>query len=714
MIREVAYRLKVDGKAETKRAFAEVGEAGASAGKVTADGFAQAGTAAEAAALRATAAQERQMAAWTVQASKAREIQNAMARNASFDAILGVGGLRKSAEESAKVFEEAFAGGLTRLQRSSRVNLTRQAADVFTMAAMGASPAMIGVSQGPQVIDAWATSGIKLNATMLATAAALGGVGIAAGALALVVKREADAWNAKVAAQRDAVAVSDKLALLNQQLANASSAMAPVLLAEAAALQAKADASYRSAAADRDRLRIEAELSGLGGDGDRAVAGFARANQMQGVVDQKGVDAFNRSVETTRTKLRALATDAKAARDQLDSGFDAAGRALSAGSRADLSRTLANAMTVGQTEALRLKAQRDRFLSAGNASTAKDFASLQDDAERLLRDARGPQRATAGSGSAPAVASATARALAEVRDVGREIDQAERERLDAMRQANGLTDIRLGFALKLAQISNEGIDLLEREIYFRQLVAQLTGQGLDAETARPEAARQVRLEAEAEARVRGRTPEGFTASAAIMEAVRAKLGDIDTNPLTDKLQMAGAYFGDALRDGMMAAAHNDNFFAAFKERLGYTITSAFADRASAGLTDLLFGKKDGGGGLISLGLKALGGIGHNARGTANWRGGLSWVGEQGPELLDIPAGSRVMDAGRSAAVAGGGVRVSFDLRGAVMTSDLLRQMESMAANAANGAERRAVSTAAQQAGPAAHDYLDRNSLLAAG
>ena len=34
--------------------------------------------------------------------------------------------------------------------------------------------------------------------------------------------------------------------------------------------------------------------------------------------------------------------------------------------------------------------------------------------------------------------------------------------------------------------------------------------------------------------------------------------------------------------------------------------------------------------------------GHNATGTENWRGGLTWVGETGPELVDLPRGSKIM------------------------------------------------------------------------
>lgn len=37
-----------------------------------------------------------------------------------------------------------------------------------------------------------------------------------------------------------------------------------------------------------------------------------------------------------------------------------------------------------------------------------------------------------------------------------------------------------------------------------------------------------------------------------------------------------------------------------------------------------------------------GSVGSNADGTNNWRGGPTWVGERGPELVDLPKGSRVL------------------------------------------------------------------------
>ena len=44
----------------------------------------------------------------------------------------------------------------------------------------------------------------------------------------------------------------------------------------------------------------------------------------------------------------------------------------------------------------------------------------------------------------------------------------------------------------------------------------------------------------------------------------------------------------------------------------------------------------------------------NASGTTNWRGGLTWVGERGPELINLPRGSQVFSNQRSMAMAGAG------------------------------------------------------------
>ena len=63
------------------------------------------------------------------------------------------------------------------------------------------------------------------------------------------------------------------------------------------------------------------------------------------------------------------------------------------------------------------------------------------------------------------------------------------------------------------------------------------------------------------------------------------------------------------------------------------------------------------------------GVGKNAGGTNNWRGGMTMVGEQGPELVNLPRGSQVVpaDATRNMMNGGGGsitYAPAIDARGA--------------------------------------------------
>jgi len=47
---------------------------------------------------------------------------------------------------------------------------------------------------------------------------------------------------------------------------------------------------------------------------------------------------------------------------------------------------------------------------------------------------------------------------------------------------------------------------------------------------------------------------------------------------------------------------------------------------------------------VEIGNNPFGSIGQNANGTFNWRGGLTWVGERGPEIVNLPRGAQVMPA----------------------------------------------------------------------
>ena len=67
--------------------------------------------------------------------------------------------------------------------------------------------------------------------------------------------------------------------------------------------------------------------------------------------------------------------------------------------------------------------------------------------------------------------------------------------------------------------------------------------------------------------------------------------------------------------------------------------------------------------------------GLNANGTQNWRGGLSWVGERGPELVNLPRGSQVIPAHRAQNMGGGGINISVDARGSSDPAAVRAQVE---------------------------------------
>lgn len=64
-----------------------------------------------------------------------------------------------------------------------------------------------------------------------------------------------------------------------------------------------------------------------------------------------------------------------------------------------------------------------------------------------------------------------------------------------------------------------------------------------------------------------------------------------------------------------------------------------------------------------------------ANGTINSPGGLTWVGERGPELLNLPRGSQVIPAHRAQSMGGGGVTVNVDARGSADPAAVRAQVE---------------------------------------
>ena len=64
--------------------------------------------------------------------------------------------------------------------------------------------------------------------------------------------------------------------------------------------------------------------------------------------------------------------------------------------------------------------------------------------------------------------------------------------------------------------------------------------------------------------------------------------------------------------------------------------------------------------------------GYNAGGTSRWRGGWSWVGENGPELAYLPAGSQVKSASESRGVGGDTFYITIDAKSVKEFNDVVR------------------------------------------
>jgi len=79
-------------------------------------------------------------------------------------------------------------------------------------------------------------------------------------------------------------------------------------------------------------------------------------------------------------------------------------------------------------------------------------------------------------------------------------------------------------------------------------------------------------------------------------------------------------------------------------------------------------------------------VGHNATGTQSWRGGLTWVGENGPELVDVPMGSRIYNNRESEAMASNtyNINMNCDLSKMRSVSDVVDAVQNIGLSAGRG------------------------------
>ena len=64
--------------------------------------------------------------------------------------------------------------------------------------------------------------------------------------------------------------------------------------------------------------------------------------------------------------------------------------------------------------------------------------------------------------------------------------------------------------------------------------------------------------------------------------------------------------------------------------------------------------------------------GYNASGTDNWRGGVTWVGENGPEKVYLPQGSQISTAQESRTSGGDIFNITIDAKNVQEFNDIVR------------------------------------------
>lgn len=772
--RQVAIRVKTDGKAEVQRDLREIGQTGSGT-------YEQIGRAAD----KASVATDRQIEKWRQLARTAKESEAVAARQAKFNTILGVGTVpSKSARESAEAFAAALAvreaantnlktRGLSAIQRQT---LIYTASDVFASAASGINPAMIAMQQGPQVLQAFALEGGKAAATVLKLTGLVGG-------LAAIVGTAAAAWVSNENAMRRADVVAQGLAvtagLTGEQieaLAQRSSKLGDVTVGSSRDMTAAYLSTGRIGGEVTERLIALTRRYAVatGQDAKEATQELARAmaepakgaevlnnklrflddttvRYIQSLISQNKTteaqivltEALGRRLEDTASRVSVLGGAWDAVKQKASEAWSAMGKAVNylTGNQTDIERlaelrarqslrvtdprfapktdkdgkllttqkpawVAAEEAEIAEIEA-RLARARERAEQAAKNQVVDDARTLVDRYNpnpRRLLDLQGDRSriqasintgelsgdslkqaqaalaavdkeiAAVRAGYSSAAAQATAFGRSQ-RDVARDTREAARQAEEAARNAERLKDIMLRDDLAVARFGEDKSRIfdLETEIRLRSKISELQSAGVTATEAQARAQRQIGLELKAEfdARVRRlgdpETMRGFvptsetvakwqamtlvthshTEALKVMAITGERALDSITDPRNwDDWRTAGrAAIQDIASEFLKLALLNPVKNAIFGGLPGYSAAPVFGDGGAAGF-------------IASL-------IGRNADGTDNWRGGLTWVGERGKELVNLPRGSQVFSHPRSMEMAGGvTVNITLNAQGA--------------------------------------------------
>ncbi|WP_368933566.1 phage tail length tape measure family protein [Brevundimonas naejangsanensis] len=399
--------------------------------------------------------------------------------------------------------------GLSRNVMASRLNLTRQGADVFTTAAMGMNPAMIAIQQGPQILDAWSTSAIKLTGPLTLL---VGSVGLLAGATGAMAVAWAQAEKSTAALDRAATGLGRTAKMSGAELKAAADAGA-----EAGNISLKSARDMASAYVSTGKIGGEV-MSGLvaitkdfaafmGVDAKSATEMLAKAmsepekaardfTRQFGLLDQKTLDHIDSLIKLgDRTAAQKVLMEALTGAmsghadkvDDLSSFWDVATRSMS------------NYWTKLGEWLQTTRDERIENLELRRDMAATPFARRQAETklftETFLRDWENRERETAANSAAAnqTAQEAKDRADAGKKDRDKAARDAERARREAERQARELLqrarreeDVDANLSLQEAKATNDldRVRALESEARVRARIRQLEDDSVGAAEAK--------------------------------------------------------------------------------------------------------------------------------------------------------------------------------------------------------------------------------------
>ncbi|EDX79024.1 hypothetical protein BBAL3_181 [Brevundimonas sp. BAL3] len=387
-------------------------------------------------------------------------------------------------------------------------------------------------------------------------------------------------------------------------------------------------------------------MSGLGAlrqdNRDATIARLRRENEadqqrLTGIEFQQGYD---RAKAANDARAAAANQSAQLARDRLTSGGSAGSGG--GGSAANDNRSAAREAE----EAARRADQLANYQLQTQISLAKLRGEETTELERQLQ-VRETTARLIGLGVPEAQARIDAEAQVAATFQAEADNRARAMAAAAEQRAARIDDLRLRQRIALARTRGDDTDALDRELHLRELISQFESAGLTNAEARVEAQRQVGAETEAEAEARRRAMAAASAAQAgntralaslktSAEGVFDRFADLIAKGKTDwaSWKDAGASaIRDIMAEFVRLAALNPLKNALFGGDLP-TITN------SKGLFSQIWNG-------VTNALRPGGATPGNAQGTNYWRGGLTWVGESGRELVNLPRGAQVFDAVRS-------------------------------------------------------------------